>query len=97
MRDGSQEMRTQERFSNGEFVSGGVMTDEERQMLRQIHEALFSVPAGSAKDAKPLIESLRIMVRAYERGSWAVRALIWLLLTIAGVGTAIHQIKEWWQ
>jgi hypothetical protein len=80
------------------------VTDEERKMLRETHavttrlEAAFLVPPpGGGKNAKPLLESLFIMVRAYERGSWGIRALIWLLLTIAGVGTAIHQIREWWQ
>lgn len=80
------------------------MTEEEREMLRGTHDlavrinrALFELPPGSDKDAKPLMETIRIMARAYERGSWSVRALIWLLLTIAGLGTAFQQIREWWQ
>ena len=72
------------------------MTDEERRMLREIHAALFAVPPGS-RDAQPLIEDVRVVVRAYQRASWATRALVWLLPSIAGVGIAIEKIRSWFQ
>lgn len=78
------------------------MTEAERKMLQETHDgmkelrdALLGVPAGSPKEAKPLLEDLRVVARAYQRGSWAVRAIMWLLPTVAGLGYAIKQIKDW--
>lgn len=73
------------------------MTEEESAILRRIDEALFKVPAGSPKDTKPLIEGMRIMWLAYQRGSWAIRALIWILPAVAGVGMAYEKILGWFK
>jgi hypothetical protein len=71
------------------------LTDDDHKMLQDIHAALFDVPPGSPKDERPLIEGVRIMWRAYQRGSWAFRAVIWVLPAIAGVGVAWQKITEW--
>lgn len=74
-----------------------LMTDKERQMLEDLHEALLGVPAGSGTDAKPLLEDIRVVVMAYKRASWATRALIWMLPAIAGIGVAFQTVKGWFQ
>ena len=73
----------------------GPMTDEERQMLKDIHEALLSVPPGSPKDVKPLLEDVRMVVRTYHRASWATRAVLWLIPLAAGIGVALEKIRGW--
>lgn len=72
------------------------MTDEERKMLYETHELttrmytqLFETPMGASKDTASLVQSLRRLVTAYERGSWAARALVWVLPTIVSMGVAI--------
>lgn len=71
------------------------MTDEERKSLKDIHDALLSVPVGSSSDAKPLIEEIRVIVKAYNRSGWIVRSLLYLILTGAGVAASFDKIKEW--
>lgn len=71
------------------------MTPEDQQILHKIHDALFEVPAGSGPDEKPLIELIRIVVRSYQRASWATRAIVWLLPAIAGLGVAYQTIVGW--
>lgn len=71
------------------------MTEEQSHQLDEIHRALFSVPPGSPKETKPLIEGMRIMWMAYQRGSWVVRAVIWILPAVAGVGIAWEKIMGW--
>jgi hypothetical protein len=63
-------------------------------MLHDIHQALFETPPG-ARDERPLIEGIRAVVKAYERGSWLARAILWLLPAIAGAGIAAQHIREW--
>ena len=78
------------------------MTPEERALIErvadrvdQMNRALFEVPEGSPKDERPLIEGLRIMWRAYQRGSWLARVFIWVIPTVAGVIAGWDSIKEW--
>lgn len=71
------------------------MTDEERQMLRDLHSALLEVPPGSPREARPLLEDIRIVIRAYHRANWATRAVVWLLPAVAGVGIAFQTIRGW--
>jgi len=66
------------------------MTDEERRMLyetdemvRELHQAFMKVPAGS-KTA--LIHDLRAVSDAYQKGSWGIRFMLWLLPTLGVVG-----------
>ena len=72
-----------------------MMTDNERQMLQDMHRALMEVPPGSPADERPLVEQMRVVCRAYQRGNWVVRAAIWVLPALAGVGVAIEKIREW--
>ena len=72
-----------------------VVTEEEQQMLRDLHTALLGVPAGSPSDARPLLEDIRVVVRAYQRASWATRAVVWLLPAVAGLGVAYQTIRGW--
>ncbi|MFQ6554111.1 hypothetical protein AAD018_017345 [Aestuariibius insulae] len=78
------------------------MTDEEREMLVEVHEQmgvlmrdLYGVPEGSPDDVRPLIYEMRTVVRAFQRASWVTRLLIWLLPTLAGLGVAIREITRW--
>lgn len=73
------------------------MTDEQQRMLSDLHSALLDVPPGSPKDAKPLIEEIRIVVRAYQRGSWFARFVVWSLPAVAGIGIAMEKIRGWFQ
>ena len=69
------------------------MTDDERKMLAELHNALLKVPAGSLSDDRPLLEEIRVVVRAYKRASWATRWLFWGVPTIAGIGIAGQTIS----
>ena len=72
------------------------MTDEElRQKVSDLHMALLEVAPGSGSDAKPLIEEVRNVVRAYQRASWATRAMVWFVPTIAALGVSFKSIREW--
>lgn len=78
------------------------MTEEERQLLRdtadrmaRIERALFDVPEGAPADAKPLIEALHILWRAYQRGSFSIKAIMWLALAVTSIGGAIGAAKGW--
>lgn len=72
------------------------MTEDERaklyeldEMVRELHRAFMAVPAGK-KTA--LIEDMRIVSEAYNRGAWAARSLLWLLPTFAGLLMAWDKI-----
>jgi len=67
----------------------------ESEMIEEIHRSLFEVPTGSPDGTRPLIEGMRIMWASYQRGSWAFRAIVWLLPAIAGVGIAAEKIHGW--
>lgn len=71
------------------------MDENERKMLTELHDALLGIPAGSAKDARPLLEEIRVVVSAYKRASWATRAVIWLLPALAGLGVAVQTMRSW--
>jgi hypothetical protein len=51
-------------------------THKEREMLREIHEALFKPILPSNK---PFIERMSSVVQTYERGSFIARAVLWLV------------------
>jgi hypothetical protein len=77
------------------------MTPEEHAMImkhselvKELHDALLAVPAGSPKDAKPLLEEIRMVVRAYNKASWVTRAVIWMLPTLAGLAVAYETIAR---
>lgn len=71
------------------------MDDQERRLLRELHDAFLKVPEGSPSGARPLLADIRVVVQAYQRASWVARALIWLLPAIAGVGVAVEKINTW--
>jgi len=71
------------------------MDDDQARQLDTIYRALFDVPEGSPSDTQPLIAELRRVVLAYKRASWATRAIIWVLPTLAGLGVAIKTIAGW--
>lgn len=75
------------------------MTEDERRVFLEmadkvdkLHRTLFEVPPGSPDDERPLIEGLRIVWRSYQRGSWTVRAVVWLTPAIAAVLASIAAI-----
>lgn len=70
------------------------MTPDEQKKLDDIHRALFTVPPGASDKEKPLIQSIRDVVQAYNRASWAARALIWAILTIGSVLGALVTIRS---
>lgn len=72
------------------------MTEDERaklyeldEMVREIHRAFMVAPAGKRS---ALIEDMRVVVDAYNRGAWAARSLLWLLPTFAGLLVAWDKI-----
>lgn len=71
------------------------MTPEQEKKLDDIHAALFETPAGS--DEGPLIKDLREVVKAYKRASWATRALIWAVPTLALMGASARSIADWFK
>lgn len=71
------------------------MTPEQEQKLNDIHAALFEAPKGSKDD--PLIKDLRDVVQAYKRASWATRALIWAVPTLAMLGASARSILAWFK
>lgn len=71
------------------------MDEEERKMLRDVHDALFAVPIGSPSDREPLIIRANAALDKLDRGSWTVRTLIWLLPVLAGMGIAFKEITGW--
>lgn len=82
-------------------IWGEPLTQSEQKMLKDLHDAFLSVPAGSPKDAKPLLVKIRAVVATYERASWLTRATVYLLPTVAGLGLAVQAIisftkGDWW-
>jgi len=75
------------------------MTEAELQEMKtkidRIHRALFEVPAGSPDDEKPLIEGVRIVWRAWQRGSWLSRLLMWLVPAVAACVAFAAQVRQW--
>lgn len=78
------------------------MTPDERDLLQRtansvedMNRALFEVPPGSPPDERPLIEGLRVMWRAYQRGNWLARLLIWIIPTAAGLLMGWETLKGW--
>lgn len=71
------------------------MNEEERKMLKDVHDALFAVPIGSASDKEPLIIRANAALDKLDKGSWTVRTLIWLLPLLAGLGIALKEISGW--
>lgn len=59
------------------------------------NRALFEVPAGSPEGEESLIETLNRVKSAWVSGNKIVRFLVWLVLTMAAVGVALQQIKDW--
>ena len=45
------------------------MDEEERKMLRDVHDALFAVPIGSPSDREPLIIRANAALDKLDRGS----------------------------
>lgn len=78
------------------------MNEDERKLLhdthdmaKEVHDALLEVPTGSPRAERPLLVDLRLMVRAWKGLIFSVKALVWLIPTIAGVGIAWRTIAEW--
>ena len=73
------------------------MTEEERDAkIEDIHSALFDVPVGSPEGTNPLITDIREIATNYHRGKWALRAAIWGLPALAGIGIAWEKIAQLW-
>lgn len=78
------------------------MTEAERKMLREAHDGIMELRAallekapGSPSDEKPLLEDIRIVIRAYKRASWATRAVIWALPTAALIGASLKSLVSY--
>lgn len=63
--------------------------------LFAISTALLYIPAGSPKDTRSLLEEIKVIVRAWNRGSWAARMFVFLIPAVATIGGAIFAIKSW--
>ncbi len=74
------------------------VTDEEREMLRELHTAFLSIPTGSPPGTLPFIQEVRIVVRAYGRLSWFGRLVAWFMAMVAATaatGKALQVIRSW--
>jgi hypothetical protein len=64
-------------------VQGEPMTEAERKMLlelddmvKELHRAFMVAPAGTKTT---LIEDIRTVSDAYQKGSWGIRFMLWVL------------------
>lgn len=80
------------------------MTEAERKMLYESHDAIMElkkafleVPPGSPKEERPLLENLRMVVKAYQRASWSTRALIYTVPVLAMLGASYQTILGWFK
>ncbi|WP_299830649.1 hypothetical protein [uncultured Roseobacter sp.] len=71
------------------------MTHEESQMVRDLHDALLRVPPGSPSDDRPLLEEIRLVVRAYRRGSWIAKVVVWGAPVIVSAVIGWEKIYNW--
>jgi hypothetical protein len=68
------------------------MTDEERQMLSEVHGFLFRKEYAS----KPTrAEQLDKLLSGVATGKMTVRAALWVAGALVAVGAAISQVKGW--
>jgi hypothetical protein len=73
------------------------MNDDERQQLDamqskldDMHDAFFREPPGGGKT---LMQKLRIIVDAYDRGSWLLRSVFWLIPAASALIIGWDRIK----
>lgn len=59
----------------------------------ELHDAFMKVPTGSPPETATLLESLRVVVSAYQKGSWLFRAIVWLVGFIVAAGAALQTLK----
>lgn len=71
------------------------VTDEEHRMIMEMHQAFMRLPPGAGKNDKPLIEEIRAVVKTHQRASWATRAFIWAIPTLALLGASLQSILKW--
>lgn len=71
------------------------MLRETHAMAANLHRAFFDIPPGSPDGTRPFIENLRVLVLAYQRGSWLAKIVVWAVLGMATIGGAILQINGW--
>jgi hypothetical protein len=68
------------------------VSDEEREMLRDLHRALCVPPPGQSRS---LLQRAAETVEKVERGEWAVKALIRTVMTVGGIVGAIVALQSW--
>lgn len=66
------------------------MTEEQAKMLEELHAAIMQSPPGSKRP--PLIETMNTMATVYITGRWSIRAILWLVPTVAGLIVAFRTI-----
>lgn len=68
------------------------MTDEERQMLTEVHGFLFRKEYESKPTRAEQIDKLLTSVAT---GKVGVRVALWIAGALVAVGAALSQIKDW--
>lgn len=76
------------RGASGQEVN---VTDEERKMLKDLHDAFFKAPHGKQE---ALIVKVARMADAYEKGHFLARIVLFGLPMVAAVLVAAEQIRE---
>jgi len=68
------------------------MSDEEREMLRDLHRALCVPPPGQQRS---LLQRTAETVDKVERGEWAVKTLVRIVMTAGGIVGALIALQAW--
>lgn len=71
------------------------MTEDQSRKLDKLYSSLLEVPAGSPTDEKPLLEQIRVISRAYNRGVWSAKMIVWGVPLIASLGIAVQTVLSW--
>lgn len=70
------------------------MTDEERVMLLELHNAFLKKPLGAGEKDKPLLEDVREIVQAYKRFGWLFKTILWATPIISGVAVFGREVIQ---
>lgn len=68
---------------------------EDIDKLMDFRAAIMEPQPGSPQGTRAPIEMVHIMSQSYQRGSWAVRAAVWLITTAVVIGGALQTLRSW--
>lgn len=70
------------------------MTDDEHDMIKKVHDFLFTPPLENKPSRAQQIDDLLSAVRA---GKLGARSLLWIAGFAAAMGAFFAQMKGWWK